>query len=104
MASNSDKPLRCDTCRFWVIGEQWGGAEGQEKTPADDRMGTCHRYAPSPTKGDFEYRVLNALVLIAPENEQLEENWEQCIEANHPLWPSTYGIDWCGEYCPLGQS
>jgi hypothetical protein len=93
---------RCDQCAFWVVGGAWSGRQPTENTHPDDYLGTCHRHAPSPTKGDFEYRLLNALVLIAPDDHDLANNWEECVEACHPIWPSTSATDWCGDFERLG--
>jgi hypothetical protein len=90
---------RCDHCAFWVVGEQ-----REKDLHQDDYLGTCHRHAPSPTKGDFEYRLLHALVLIAPDDNDLLNNWEECVEANHPIWPSTSATDWCGDYKQSDQT
>jgi hypothetical protein len=92
---------RCDECRFWIIGEQWGD---QQKNPPDERLGACHRNAPIPTMGSFEYRVLQALVLIVPKQDNSEEDYSDLV--NHwedarlqeVSWPTTTGQDFCGEF------
>jgi hypothetical protein len=89
---------RCDTCEFWVLDDQWGE---QEDVRPDNRRGGCHRNAPRPTTGDYEYYVLMALWLIAPENEDLENHWEQAY-LQSSCWPCTRADDWCGEWKEKG--
>ena len=94
---------RCDSCTFWVVGEQWGGAKSQQKHHPDDRLGSCHRNAPQTSLGDWNYHVLEALVLMigpdaADQNEHLIQNWEECTHAQPAIWPTTAGNNWCGEY------
>jgi len=87
---------RCDTCAFWWRGDQWPERADSHRDP-DEQMGACRRNAPRPTLGDHEYYVRMALVWIAPENRVLNENWEEA-SAKCSIWPSTMGMDWCGEW------
>jgi hypothetical protein len=82
---------RCDECRFWVLGEQ---SSEQSEMPADERQGGCHRYAPRPTTGNFESRILDALWLMARDDDL--ESWDEVL---YPVsWPITEGQDFCGEF------
>jgi hypothetical protein len=88
---------RCDECRFWILGEEWG--EQQQEHP-NERRGGCHRNAPRPTMGDFEYRVLQALTLLVWEHEDyadLAKHWEDA-PLQGAIWPTTTAEDFCGEF------
>jgi hypothetical protein len=97
------KTRRCDGCAFWALGEQWTPLESQEGQHADDRLGTCHRHAPRPPTGDFEYEVLKHLTMIswdhatAGQQEDNFKNWEEAY-LQETSWPTTTGADWCGEW------
>jgi hypothetical protein len=39
-----------------------------------------------------------ALWLIAPENDELNERWEEAVEVGLSSWPCTIARDWCGEW------
>jgi hypothetical protein len=84
---------RCDTCEFWVRGEQWGK---QKDRHPDERTGGCHRNAPQPTLGDFEYELMKQLTIIANTTET-DKEWEEC-RLYRCAWPQTHGSDWCGEW------
>jgi hypothetical protein len=86
---------RCDTCEFWEVDPH--EVQRQQEWHADDRTGTCHRNAPRPTTGEHEYYVRMALVLVAPENDELDQHWEQAAEETS-IWPGTHARDWCGEW------
>ena len=83
---------RCDTCEFW------SALDHVPHRHPEDQIGTCRRNAPHPTMGDHEYYMRYALVLIAPDNDDLDKHWEQAVEDHGPIWPSTRGMDWCGEW------
>ena len=87
---------RCDTCEFWDCDDQWSTAN-DDKRHRDDWIGNCHRNAVHPTLGDYEYHVLQALWLIAPEDDDLNQHWEECM-LQTSSWPSTNARDWCGEW------
>jgi hypothetical protein len=93
---------RCDTCEHWVHGEQYG-KDREIGWHADDKTGSCHRYAPRATIGDFEYEVLHALnrlvchFLEVPEDSPDLPNWEECM-LGISTWPATNARDWCGEW------
>ena len=53
---------KCRNCTFWVEGEQFGRNKTEDP---DDRAGSCHRRAPHPTMGRWEYEVLQHLTLIS---------------------------------------
>jgi len=38
-----------------------------------------------------------ALWLIAPDNDDLDQNWEEASEEG-VVWPSTRATEWCGEW------
>jgi len=89
--------MRCDHCRYWEDGKI------DNNLHADDRRGTCHRNAPRPTMGDWEYEVLNQLTNITWEhckllgrNEEFKA-WEEATD-HAAFWPSTLGKNWCGEF------
>ena len=87
---------RCDHCRYWEDGEV------DADLHADERRGACHRNAPRPTMGNWEYQVLNQLTHITWEHcKELEkknfESWEEAHE-EFIVWPSTLGKDWCGAF------
>lgn len=89
---------RCDECRFWIMGEQWGE---QQQVHPNERSGSCHRNAPRPTMGDFEYRTLQALILIVSAEQEdladLANHWEDAPH-QQTSWPTTLGEDFCGEF------
>jgi hypothetical protein len=100
------KPPACSLCKYWVFGEQWGS---QEKVPPAERQGACHRHAPQPTLGDWEYIVLNLLVEIAPSysKEELKktywwDRWEEC-RLEPCAWPITKAADWCGDFVDIPE-
>jgi hypothetical protein len=90
--------MRCDQCQFWDLTYQHGE---QQKKHADDRVGGCHRHAPRPTLGEYEYMTLHALILIAkPTDEEalyLYNFWEEALQ-EECTWPCTMGSSWCGEF------
>jgi hypothetical protein len=102
MAGTVTVAERCGDCRFWVMGEQFGD---QPQTDPDERLGSCHRYAPRPTMGDFEYRVLRALMVIMPKDEDGDptDYWEGA-ELQRTTWPTTAAEDFCGEFSKRDES
>jgi len=82
---------RCDKCKFWIKGED-----------DDDELGGCHRNAPRPTLGEFEYEVLRHLTTVAwkvqddPRDKDYMD-WEESRFAA-TLWPITKADSWCGEF------
>jgi hypothetical protein len=103
---------RCDHCMFWQLGPYRIGARTrsaeQKKQHPDDRDGTCRRYAPRPTLGEFEYELLRHLTTLAwdvcskEERSHEFENWDQAAR-QRVQWPVTGGGDWCGEFKPKGK-
>jgi hypothetical protein len=93
---------KCRNCTFWVEGEQFGRNKTEDP---DDRAGSCHRRAPHPTMGRWEYEVLQHLTLISwntPNSKEKEEDfksWEDC-ELQPCAWPETRAANWCGEFKP----
>ena len=90
------RPQRCDLCQFWVLGEQW-------RQGADDKIGTCHRMAPRPTMGWFEYEILKHLTTLSwkvSSEEEQKSKFNDYEEAylQSCSWPSTTAIDWCAEF------
>jgi hypothetical protein len=82
---------RCDTCEFWDRFDQWANMP--------DR-GNCHRNAPRPTTGEWEYEMLNHITTLSwqySEDQEKFKGWEEAalVESS---WPSTTGEDWCGEW------
>ena len=91
---------RCDQCKFWGLGEAWGGIE---QTPdknydPDDQRGTCRRNAPKPS-GEFEYYVL--WFLYQSSEAERGPDWEE-FNSQAVSWPVTTGSDWCGEFSRKG--
>ena len=78
---------RCDTCEFWDRHDQWEG---------DNTRGNCHRNAPRPTIGAFEYEMLKHTTIIAwkyADDEQKKnsvggdfQNWEEA-HISFSSWP-----------------
>lgn len=97
----SQRPERCDRCRFWVIAEQhFGHLKGGHP---DDEEGTCHRRAPHPTMGWFEAEVLSHLTTLSwhiATDEEAQRDFGSWEEAHTEFcsWPTTEADDWCGEF------
>jgi hypothetical protein len=93
---------RCDTCKFWALGEEFHDKAQLEKH-ADDREGTCRRHAPSPVNYGFTYEVLRHLTHLSwkecseGERETEFQDWEEAMFKSQ-AWPRTEGHDWCGEW------
>jgi hypothetical protein len=103
MSGHQHPTKRCDTCEFWARGDQY---PFDENAHHDDRVAACHRNAPRPTLGDFEYQLLSLISLIAwhvgdddKNNEREFGKWEEATEQT-VSWPGTTGSDWCGEWHP----
>jgi hypothetical protein len=100
MSGNQHPTKRCDTCEFWAPGDQHRYDTSRHE---DDREGACHRYAPRPTLGDFEYEVLQHLTIMswrqADEKQQDEDfkGWEDAV-LECVSWPATTGAEWCGDW------
>ena len=98
MTGNAHPTKRCDTCEFWARGDQW---EFNEERHVDDRTAACHRNAPRPTLGDFEYELIKLVAIIAgrdvSEKEWNSWDWEESM-LHVSSWPATTGSDWCGEW------
>lgn len=92
---------RCDTCQFWVGGTP--GTRKLESPDPDDQSGTCHRYAPQPSTGEWHREILKMLVIIAWEaaSDEAQERdfttWEEAT-LGWTDWPGTMAVDWCGEW------
>ena len=93
---------RCDNCEFWDLDDQWDESHNEGRHP-DDYVGNCHRNAPRPTMGNFEYEILKHITIVtwkhATEEEKEREfkNWEEAY-LGEVSWPSTKASDWCGEW------
>ena len=91
--------MRCDLCKFWVKGEQFGDDETRH---VDEKRGSCHRLPPSPLVGDVAHEILEHLTqLVHASDSDLRENyfdsWEEAPQASSS-WPTTEASDWCGEF------
>lgn len=87
---------RCDRCVFWVINEQWNDDDLEE----DEKLGGCHRHAPSPLIGDVAYEILRHLTNLAWEVKPVENEyrgWEDAPQQDCS-WPQTKAADWCGDF------
>ena len=86
----------CATCRFWLA----GNAGGRHREDA----GCCHRHAPRPSKGQFEFEVMKHLTTLSWQVATVQQkdadfnDWEDPIGCGDTHWPKTGAIDWCGEY------
>jgi hypothetical protein len=90
------KKPRCDKCKFWVLSYN---LEGHHR---DDRIGVCRRHAPSPTLGDFQFKVLEMLWVLVhnidPNDENgIRETYEEAPQQGC-WWPYSTASDWCGEF------
>jgi hypothetical protein len=104
VTAGESRPKRCDQCLHWVEGEEWGGVQPNDGiNDRDGYRGSCHRHAPVPSRGDWEYEVLNHLSMLSwsTSNENRnDKNWERWEEAfiAYAVWPVTRAGDWCGDF------
>lgn len=79
----TDEGPACDTCRYWVIANEWRG----------EAYGECRRYAP---RSQVElHPVADALSMASDEHDL------------YTLFPQTFAWQWCGEWQtrrPTGNS
>jgi|SRR5262249_61970372 len=99
MPKSRSQKRRCDLCEFWVIGEQW----------RDTERGSCHRYAPRPTLGDYEYELMRHLTYLSwdvasdAERESDFMDWEEAY-LGECCWPTTAASSWCGDFVSRGKT
>jgi hypothetical protein len=71
---------RCETCRFWFVGEVvTEGATAGRAQKEHQRPGGCRRHAPRP--------------LLIPAGDDNGKPYR-------PAWPQTAADEWCGEFQP----
>lgn len=90
MATETERPERCETCRFSDLDGRIDQEPGLE-------VATCRRYPP---------KIISALVMVEAEDDDdgIHQRWDTAHKASTEEWncqfPRVFFTSWCGEFQP----